>query len=206
MHKETSQSTKGTTSNRSVAAPLFLNENQHGEMEMSTLAPGRSGAARCGREKQVRGGRRRLARSGGTELMKWRRRATSGATNEAAAAAEREGTAEEPADSSVLMRSVRGGEGRQGCSQFHCGSRCDRTEETLPCEVQRQSGQDRHGNLAVVYRRHSSTVLGEKNCWPIVRQGADGALAAQALLTPRSERLRSTNHSKRFFPHLTGGS
>lgn len=140
-------------------------------MEMSTPALGRSGAARCGREKQVRGGRRRLTRSGETELMKWRRRATSGATNEAAA--EREGTAEEPADSSVLMRSVQGGETGLLPVPLRLTLRSHwlRTKETLPCEVQRQSGQDRHGNLAVVYRRHSSTVPGEKNCWPILRQG-----------------------------------
>lgn len=104
-------------------------------MEMSALALGRSGAARCGREKQVRGGRRRLTRSGETELMKWRRRATSGATNEAAA--EREGTAEEPADSSVLMRSVQGGEPGLLPVPLRLTLRSHwlRTKETLPCEV-----------------------------------------------------------------------
>lgn len=76
--------------------------------------------------------------------MKWCQRATSGATNEAAA---KEGTTEEPAEGSVLMRSVQGGEAgllpvplRLTLHSHWLG-----TKETLPHEVQQQTSQDQPG-------------------------------------------------------------
>lgn len=129
-------------------------------MSMLTPVLGRSGATRCGLEKQVHGGQRQLTCGRETELMKRRQHATSGATNEVAA---REETAEEPAEGCVLMHSLQGGEAGllPVLLRLTLRSHWLRTKQELPGEVQRCSG----------YRQIISLVLGEENCWPIPRRG-----------------------------------
>lgn len=174
---EASQSTTGDDREQRRRCSAVYKWRPAWDMEMSAPTPvlGRSGAARCGREKQVRGGQRRLAHSGETELMKWCQRATSGATNEAvAAAAARERTADESAEGSVLMRCVQ--RGRAGLLPPH-------TAFTLRSHWRESAAtwswaEDRPEPtwtgtafwplvIGKLFPRFSK----EENCWPIARQG-----------------------------------
>lgn len=97
-------------------------------------------------------------------------------------------------------------EGKQGCSQFHCGSRCARTGFALKrrCRVKFSGRAARTGtaiwllSTAGIVPRSRVRKTAGRSSGRANSLGPDGALAAEALSTPWSERLRSTNHSKRF--------